>query len=447
MLLPLLLDNRTVLRACAVVDDSKEVETRSETDRLVDGLNFGELCNDFECISSPYVESTARQIARDILEIRQDNRALSCYAVAVKYKVAPEQDIRSRGTMDLGNGVHVTVLSLAICPPKTHFGSILVKRAIEGETTSLCQASPKRFHKITQRELEVESFLEVMLHKKNRYIHKDPLRSFVGREKYKRPLWITEALEKPIVTVQEMSMQSTSSLTIKWTLRGKPKNAFFAAAGGELVVRVDSQFILNQISGQVLEHFESWDLSASSPLAQAYFWFSRRVYSTVEAGKDTIEAAKGLASRLNKDDNIEVYPDPLGDPTKFFTRPDDLNQDVVQIGLFLAVLYFIVTEVCKDTFWPIVKAAGEKPVVLDMYTQWCGPCKVMAPKFQEMSEKDHDVVFLKLDCNQDNRPLAKELGIRVVPTFKIFKDGKVAKEVTGAKIDELARAIEEVKSS
>ncbi|KAF7039326.1 hypothetical protein CFC21_049341 [Triticum aestivum] len=106
-----------------------------------------------------------------------------------------------------------------------------------------------------------------------------------------------------------------------------------------------------------------------------------------------------------------------------------------------------VTEVCKDTFWPIVKAAGEKPVVLDMYTQWCGPCKVMAPKFQEMSEKDHDVVFLKLDCNQDNRPLAKELGIRVVPTFKIFKDGKVAKEVTGAKIDELARAIEEVKSS
>ncbi|XP_062229435.1 thioredoxin F, chloroplastic-like [Phragmites australis] len=106
-----------------------------------------------------------------------------------------------------------------------------------------------------------------------------------------------------------------------------------------------------------------------------------------------------------------------------------------------------VTEVNKDTFWPIVKAAGEKVVVLDMYTQWCGPCKVMAPKFQEMSEKNLDVVFLKLDCNQDNRPLAKELGIRVVPTFKILKDGKVVKEVTGAKIDELVHAIEAVKSS
>jgi thioredoxin 1 len=103
---------------------------------------------------------------------------------------------------------------------------------------------------------------------------------------------------------------------------------------------------------------------------------------------------------------------------------------------------------------------------------------VIAPKFKEMSEKDLDVVFLKLDCNQDNRvgfdylaipsvgtflvlheichadllgafylqPLAKELGIRVVPTFKIFKDGKVVKEITGAKIDELVQAIETVKS-
>ncbi|KAF3337261.1 thioredoxin F [Carex littledalei] len=73
-----------------------------------------------------------------------------------------------------------------------------------------------------------------------------------------------------------------------------------------------------------------------------------------------------------------------------------------------------VTEVSKDTFWPIVNAAGDKVVVLDMYTQWCGPCKIIAPKYQELSEKYLDVVFLKLDCNQDNRPLAKELGLRVL---------------------------------
>ncbi|KAK2658327.1 hypothetical protein Ddye_004860 [Dipteronia dyeriana] len=72
-----------------------------------------------------------------------------------------------------------------------------------------------------------------------------------------------------------------------------------------------------------------------------------------------------------------------------------------------------VTEVNKDTFWPIVEAAGDKTVVLDMYTQWCGPCKVMAPKFQELSQKYSDVIFLKLDCNQDNRiVLVNILGLQ-----------------------------------
>ncbi|KAL7613713.1 thioredoxin F-type, chloroplastic [Lactuca sativa] len=106
-----------------------------------------------------------------------------------------------------------------------------------------------------------------------------------------------------------------------------------------------------------------------------------------------------------------------------------------------------VTEVSQDTFWPLVNAAGDKMVVLDMYTQWCGPCKVIAPKYKQLAEKYLDVVFLKLDCNQDNRALAKELGIKVVPTFKILKDNKVVKEVTGAKIDKLVGAIEEVRSS
>ncbi|XP_073131167.1 thioredoxin F, chloroplastic-like [Henckelia pumila] len=106
-----------------------------------------------------------------------------------------------------------------------------------------------------------------------------------------------------------------------------------------------------------------------------------------------------------------------------------------------------VTEVGLHTFWPIVEAAGTKVVVVDMYTQWCGPCKVMAPKFQQLSEKYDDVIFLKLDCNQDNKPLAKELGIKVVPTFKILKDSKIVKEVTGAKFDDLVIAIENARSS
>lgn len=75
---------------CAVTNDSSgssESERREAVDRIVDGIEFGELCNEFECISSPSIESTARQLVRDILELREGNRALGTFAVSVQYKV------------------------------------------------------------------------------------------------------------------------------------------------------------------------------------------------------------------------------------------------------------------------------------------------------------------------------------------------------------------------
>lgn len=117
-----------------------------------------------------------------------------------------------------------------------------------------------------------------------------------------------------------MEMLSTSELNIKWTLRGKPKSPIFSI-GGDLVVRVNSQFTLNQISGQVIEHEESWDLSESSPIAQAYFWASRRLFATIEAGKDVSGSIKDLTKRMATEENknVEIYPDPTGDPTKVNT--------------------------------------------------------------------------------------------------------------------------------
>ena len=106
-----------------------------------------------------------------------------------------------------------------------------------------------------------------------------------------------------------------------------------------------------------------------------------------------------------------------------------------------------VAEVDKDTFWPLVKKAGDKTVVLDMYTQWCGPCKLMFPRVLKLSESYEDVVFMKLDCNQENKPLARELGVKAVPTFKVLKGEKVVAEVKGAKYDELVKAIDRVRGS
>ncbi|GLT51852.1 hypothetical protein SLA2020_252310 [Shorea laevis] len=258
------------------------ITERSEADKIVDGMDFGELCNEFECISSPLVESTARQLVRDILELREGNRALGTYAVSVN-----------------------NTFSIII--------GWLIALVGDNEKENLSSRSRICF-----------------------------VRSFSGREKYKRPLWVTGALEKPFVAVQEMVMLSTSVLSIKWTIKGRPKS-FIASIGGDLIIRVNSKFTLNQISGQVIEHEEFWDLSASSIIAQAFFWTSRRLFATIESGKDLADVAKNLTTRVStENENLETYPDPSGDPTKFFQRDDSFERDAYQIALLLAVLYFIV---------------------------------------------------------------------------------------------------------
>lgn len=119
-------------------------------------------------------------------------------------------------------------------------------------------------------------------------------------------------------SVQEMVMLSTSVLNIKWTIKGKAKS-LVGSIGGDLIIKVNSRFTLNQISGQVVEHEEQWDLSGSSLIAQAYFWASRRLFATVEAGKDVADIVKDLTSKSAKDNkNMDVYPDPYGDPAKVF---------------------------------------------------------------------------------------------------------------------------------
>ena len=120
-------------------------------------------------------------------------------------------------------------------------------------------------------------------------------------------------------------MLSTSVLSIKWTIKGKPKS-LLASIGGDLIVKVTSQFTLNQISGQVIEHEEFWDFSASSAIAQAYFWTSRRLFAMIEAGKDVADFVKNITSRSSAwKENLEIYPDPSGDPTQVSSSLKDLS--------------------------------------------------------------------------------------------------------------------------
>lgn len=75
---------------------------------------------------------------------------------------------------------------------------------------------------------------------------------------------------------------------------------------------------------------------------------------------------------------------------------------------------------------------SKKPLmVLDCYATWCPPCKAIAPKFEEYSNKYDQAAFYKV--NVDEVPdVAHELGIRSMPTFAYFKNGEKVNEVLGA---------------
>jgi thioredoxin 1 len=72
-----------------------------------------------------------------------------------------------------------------------------------------------------------------------------------------------------------------------------------------------------------------------------------------------------------------------------------------------------------------------KPVLLDFFADWCGPCKRQGPILEDLKQKMGDKVEIrKIDVDQ-NMELANKYGIRVVPTLIIEKDGKVIRTLEG----------------
>jgi thioredoxin 2 len=77
-------------------------------------------------------------------------------------------------------------------------------------------------------------------------------------------------------------------------------------------------------------------------------------------------------------------------------------------------------------------AKSPLPVVVDVWAQWCGPCRAFAPTFKDASDKFAGrVVFVKLD-SEKNQQTASQLGIRSIPTVMIFKNGVEVTRQSGA---------------
>jgi thioredoxin 1 len=80
--------------------------------------------------------------------------------------------------------------------------------------------------------------------------------------------------------------------------------------------------------------------------------------------------------------------------------------------------------------WPEILSSA-KPVLVDFWAGWCGPCRALAPTFEKLAQNHgNEVVFAKLDV--DELPeLAGQFGIQSIPTLLLFQGGEVVEQIVG----------------
>ena len=88
-----------------------------------------------------------------------------------------------------------------------------------------------------------------------------------------------------------------------------------------------------------------------------------------------------------------------------------------------------IVHITKDNFTTLVKAS-DKPVLIDFWATWCGPCKMIAPIVEQIAEERADILVGKIDVDQE-MDLAVQFGITSIPTLVLMKNGEVAATMVG----------------
>jgi thioredoxin 1 len=91
------------------------------------------------------------------------------------------------------------------------------------------------------------------------------------------------------------------------------------------------------------------------------------------------------------------------------------------------------TKAVTDSTFESEVLQSTKPVLVDYWAEWCGPCRMVGPVLEEIATEyasKIDIVKLNVD---DNPEVVRTYGILNIPTLTVFKDGQVVKEIVGAK--------------
>lgn len=89
-------------------------------------------------------------------------------------------------------------------------------------------------------------------------------------------------------------------------------------------------------------------------------------------------------------------------------------------------------EFTQDNFnQAVVEASKEKPVLVDFFASWCGPCQIQSPIVEEVAEVITDKAIIGKLNTENAMDVAKQFGIMSIPTIIIFKDGNPAERFTG----------------